>query len=320
MFCLVDSFNAALKEIMAHIPKGSRQTLLYSATMTSALEKLKNFSKKQDKELFEFHATKQSTTVETLDQRYLLIPEQVKHVYLGYLIRVIGPENKDSLLNKRTSLGRKKRKKLADVVQVEDGEETTKEDENVEGIDDVPRARSMIIFVSTRKSCQLIAQTLEELGINSVALSAQFSQDRRLAALAKFKSGQATTLVATDVASRGLDIPEVDLVINFDVPRDPEDYIHRAGRTARAGRSGRVVTLVTQYDVQLILGIEELTKKKMELLEGVKEQDVLLLLTRVSNAVQAAKLRIQEFDVKSRKKKSKKRQKAGQSAPQEHVH
>lgn len=289
---------------MAHIPKASRQTLLYSATMTSALERLKAFSQKQDKHLFEFRATETSTTVETLDQRYLLIPDQVKHVYLGYLIRVLGPENKDSLLNKRTSLGRKKRKKLADVVQVE---EHSVEEEEEDSLDDAARARSMIVFVSTRKSCQLIAQTLEELGVNSVALSAQFSQDRRLAALAKFKSGQATTLVATDVASRGLDIPEVDLVVNFDVPRDPEDYIHRAGRTARAGRKGRVITLVTQYDVQLILGIEELTKKKMELLDGVNEQDVLVLLTRVSNAVQAAKLRIQEFDLKSRKKKAKKK-------------
>ena len=289
---------------MAHIPKASRQTLLYSATMTSALERLKAFSQKQDKHLFEFHATETSTTVETLDQRYLLIPDQVKHVYLGYLIRVLGPENKDSLLNKRTSLGRKKRKKLADVVQVEEHSVVEEEEDSLDG---AARARSMIVFVSTRKSCQLIAQTLEELGVNSVALSAQFSQDRRLAALAKFKSGQATTLVATDVASRGLDIPEVDLVVNFDVPRDPEDYIHRAGRTARAGRKGRVITLVTQYDVQLILGIEELTKKKMELLDGVNEQDVLVLLTRVSNAVQAAKLRIQEFDLKSRKKKAKKK-------------
>ena len=71
-------------------------------------------------------------------------------------------------------------------------------------------------------------------------------------------------LVATDVASRGLDIPAVDLVVNYDVPTNSKDYVHRVGRTARAGRSGRAVTLVTQYDVELFQKIEQLIGKKME--------------------------------------------------------
>jgi len=72
-------------------------------------------------------------------------------------------------------------------------------------------------------------------------------------------------LIATDVASRGLDIPSVDLVVNFEIPRNSKDYIHRVGRTARAGRSGQSVTFVTQYDVELFQRIEDLIGKKMDL-------------------------------------------------------
>jgi ATP-dependent RNA helicase DDX47/RRP3 len=74
------------------------------------------------------------------------------------------------------------------------------------------------------------------------------SQPKRLGALHKFKenSGSSSILVATDVASRGLDIPQVDVVINFDIPTHSKDYIHRVGRTARAGRAGRAITFVTQ--------------------------------------------------------------------------
>jgi ATP-dependent RNA helicase DDX47/RRP3 len=75
------------------------------------------------------------------------------------------------------------------------------------------------------------------------------SQSKRLGSLARFKGKESNILVATDVASRGLDIPEVDCVINYDLPMNPKDYIHRVGRTARAGRAGRALTFVTQYDV-----------------------------------------------------------------------
>ncbi len=71
-------------------------------------------------------------------------------------------------------------------------------------------------------------------------------------------------MIATDVASRGLDIPLVDLVINFDVPSNSKDYVHRVGRTARAGKTGRALTIVTQYDVETFQKIEQLIDKKLE--------------------------------------------------------
>jgi ATP-dependent RNA helicase DDX49/DBP8 len=78
------------------------------------------------------------------------------------------------------------------------------------------------------------------------------AQEKRVRALKMFKSSQARVLVVTDVGSRGLDIPEVELVINFNIPAAAREYVHRVGRTARAGRGGRAVSLVSQYDIELV--------------------------------------------------------------------
>eukprot|EP00644_Phytophthora_capsici_P017206 jgi/Phyca11/572488/estExt2_Genewise1.C_PHYCAscaffold_480211 len=124
--------------------------------------------------------------------------------------------------------------------------------------------RSMMIFVSTCKMCELVGEIGNELGTKCVTLHSMMSQNRRLAALGKFKSGLSHILISTDVASRGLDIPEVDVVLNFDLPRDADDYIHRVGRTARAGRNGQAISLVTQHDIELLQNIEAKVGKKME--------------------------------------------------------
>ena len=90
---------------------------------------------------------------------------------------------------------------------------------------------------------------LRKLGHKAVTINGQMTQNKRLSSLARFKSKDDNILVATDVASRGLDIHEVDLVINYDLPLNPKDYVHRVGRTARAGRAGRSLSIITQYDV-----------------------------------------------------------------------
>ena len=99
------------------------------------------------------------------------------------------------------------------------------------------------------------------MGFNAVPLHGQLSQSQRLGSLNKFKSNQANILVATDVAARGLDIPSVDVVINYDIPTDSKAYIHRVGRTARAGRSGKSISLITQYDLEMYLRIESVLGK-----------------------------------------------------------
>ena len=106
--------------------------------------------------------------------------------------------------------------------------------------------KSVIIFVSTCSTAQRTTLLLRNLGFHSVCLHGQMSQTKRLGALNKFKDGSCNVLIATDVASRGLDIPNVDFVLNYDIPGNGKDYIHRVGRTARAGRSGHAISFVTQ--------------------------------------------------------------------------
>lgn len=124
-------------------------------------------------------------------------------------------------------------------------------------------SRPAIIFCNRTKTADLIERILRRLGHRATSLHSRLPQQERINNLARFRAAAARILVATDVASRGLDIPIVSLVVNFDVPRNPDDYVHRVGRTARAGRSGEAVTLVGQRDVALVLAIEKRVGRQM---------------------------------------------------------
>ncbi|KAI9487244.1 MAG: P-loop containing nucleoside triphosphate hydrolase protein [Benjaminiella poitrasii] len=154
---------------------------------------------------------------------------------------------------------------------------------------------STIIFTRTCHDTQKIAIMLRNLGFAAVPLHGQMPQAKRLGALNKFKAGTRNILVATDVASRGLDIPSVDIVINYDVPQSSKDYIHRVGRTARAGRSGKSITFVTQYDVELIQRIEKDLERKLDVFPAEKDE-VMLLQERVDEAQRIATLELKETD------------------------
>ena len=215
-----DSFRPELEIILKALPK-ERQTLLFSATMVEDYDRLLSkdliFGSAQ-KDLLEVGNTKEADeefqrTVQGLEQKFTLIPENVKEAYLVYIL-------KEAKLKKQ---------------------------------------QQCIIFTSTCRNCHFLAMLLIELEIEGgvTFIHSLLSQRKRLANIARFKSSQARILVATDVASRGLDIPSVQFVLNFDVPKNPKDYVHRVGRTARAGRGGTSLTLVTQYDIKLITAAED---------------------------------------------------------------
>ncbi|XP_058874793.1 probable ATP-dependent RNA helicase DDX47 [Acipenser ruthenus] len=152
---------------------------------------------------------------------------------------------------------------------------------------------SFMIFCSTCNNAQRVALLLRNLGFTAIPLHGQMSQNKRLGALNKFKSKSRSILLATDVASRGLDIPHVDVVINFDIPTHSKDYIHRVGRTARAGRSGKSITFVSQYDVELFQRIEHLIDRKLPAFP-TQEEEVMLLVERVSEAQRFARIELRE--------------------------
>lgn len=161
---------------------------------------------------------------------------------------------------------------------------------------------SFMIFCSTCNNAQRVALMLRNLGITAIPLHGQMSQNKRLGALNKFKSKSRSVLLATDVASRGLDIPHVDCVINYDIPTHSKDYIHRVGRTARAGRSGKSITFVTQYDVELFQRIESLIGKKLPAFP-TQEEEVMMLVERVSEAQRFARLEMKEQGEKRKRPK-----------------
>jgi len=123
---------------------------------------------------------------------------------------------------------------------------------------------SVLIFANRTATAALLEHLLRALGHRVTALHSGLPQATRTSNLARFRARAARILVATDVAARGLDVPAVDLVINYDVPRDPDTYIHRVGRTARAGRSGEAITVIGQRDVALLLAIEERVGIKLQ--------------------------------------------------------
>ena len=122
----------------------------------------------------------------------------------------------------------------------------------------------VIVFTNAKMTCRRLFRVLQEAGIKVDSIHGDKTQEERLKALDAFKNGEVNVLVATDVAARGLDIKELPFVINFDVPFSSQDYVHRIGRTGRAGQTGVAVMLMTEEDEENVKAIEELIGQKFE--------------------------------------------------------
>ncbi|CAI5725336.1 unnamed protein product [Peronospora destructor] len=295
------TFAKDLSFIFDKLP-AKRQTLLFSATMTANLDRLEQTALSAD--AFRFDVTASIKTVATLKQFYLFIPAQVKMTYLMYVMKMLDPNEEgeeEEQESRKSSKGNKGKRPHQDWEKLL--EATTSSSKR--------QLRCMMIFVSTCKMCELVGEIGNELGTKCVTLHSMMSQNRRLAALGKFKSGRSYILISTDVASRGLDIPEVDIVMNFDLPRDADDYIHRVGRTARAGRNGQAISLVTQHDIELLQNIEAKVGTKMDDYESeAPEKKVLKMLNDVTTASRIAKMKLTErgFDDKVQARKAKRQE------------
>ncbi|KAJ5077825.1 hypothetical protein M0811_05515 [Anaeramoeba ignava] len=252
-------FQESLTKILKMIPK-NRKTYLYSATMTSSVEKLQRASLINPVKV---EVCEKYSTVDTLIQQYVFIPNKYRETYIVYILNeLVG--------------------------------------------------NSIIIFSTKCQSVQKIALILRNLGFKAVPLHGKMTQTKRLASLNKFVSGNADILIATDVASRGLDIPNVDIVINFDIPVTVKTYIHRVGRTARAGKSGRAINIVTQYDVEFFQKVESGLGFKMKEYT-LQENLVLSLYERVLEAEKHANKELKEQNLsRKRQNRSKKFTKSNQ--------
>ncbi|HCE11401.1 MAG TPA: ATP-dependent RNA helicase, partial [Enterococcus sp.] len=138
---------------------------------------------------------------------------------------------------------------------------------------DVQTPELTIVFGRTKRRVDELARGLEARGYKAEGIHGDLSQQKRMSVLRSFKSGNLDILVATDVAARGLDISGVTHVYNYDIPQDPESYVHRIGRTGRAGKGGMSVTFVTPNEMSYLHVIENLTKKRMTPLRPPTEKE-----------------------------------------------
>ena len=186
-------------------------------------------------------------TVSTLKQYYMLVPSHVRECYLFYLLcnppestvrlRRAPPEPVKHKNPKSKSKSKNKKPKL-------------------DSDDEPEQPPPTIIFCAKPRTAAYLTILLKTLFIRSTALHSRLTQRERLSSLSLFRASVVPVLISTDVGARGLDIEDVAMVINWDLPGEPEEYTHRVGRTARAGKGGVAISFVTERDEERVLGIE----------------------------------------------------------------
>lgn len=240
------SYLSDLKTILSSASSPQRQTLMYSATMTTTLEAVQAIAAGEN--AFRFDARENRfATVTALSQKYKFVPEHLKECHLVHCLK-----------------------------------------------NEFPKA-SVIIFVTRCETAESLVTMLNLLGMKKVvALHSDMRQTKRVEAIEKFKSANVRALVATDLASRGLDMPMCELVLNYDLPRKASVYVHRVGRTARAGRSGSALSFVSQRDVQLVHAIEKKLEKKLEEQEYKSKKDPMSELALTLKAKQLTKISLED--------------------------
>jgi ATP-dependent RNA helicase DeaD len=213
-------FLEDIEKIISKVPE-QRQTLLFSATMPTAI---KNIGVKFMKNPEHVKIKAKEMTADLIDQYYVRSKDFEKFDIMTRLLDVQTPE-------------------------------------------------LTIVFGRTKRRVDELARGLEARGYKAEGIHGDLSQQKRMSVLRSFKSGNLDILVATDVAARGLDISGVTHVYNYDIPQDPESYVHRIGRTGRAGKGGMSVTFVTPNEMGYLHVIEDLTKKRMTPLRPPTEKE-----------------------------------------------
>lgn len=196
--------------------------------------------------------SKRVETVETLHQSYLLIPSHIREPYLFHLL-CHPPDSITHLRRTPPEPTKKKSKKNADPSTAK---KKTVTSAAIGADDPIVQPLPTIIFCARARTAAYLTNVLQTLGVRSTALHSRLTQRERLNSLGLFRASVVPVLVSTDVAARGLDIPDVAMVVNWDMPQEPEEYTHRVGRTARAGRDGVAISFVTERDEERVMKIE----------------------------------------------------------------
>ncbi|KAF9452498.1 DEAD-domain-containing protein [Macrolepiota fuliginosa MF-IS2] len=278
---LTPTFAPELSYLFSILPK-DRQTCLFTATWTSSIDTVADAPPKHGKQKpFTHRMTGIVETVSTLKQYYILVPSHVREIYLFHLL-CNPPESTLHL-----------RRAPPEPVKNVKGTHNKARAKQKSIDEEVEQPPPTIIFCAKPRTAAYLTNLLKTLSIRSTALHSRLTQRERLSSLSLFKASVVPVLVSTDVGARGLDIEDVAMVINWDLPNEPEEYTHRVGRTARAGKGGIAVSFVTEKDEERILKIEERIKTKLDEMD-LSEAKVLEKLNTVSTAKRLANMELHD--------------------------
>lgn len=299
LLCGDPEFNKQLTMILHALPPiNKRTTFLFTATLSNNLKhflsnepntvaSVDNPEQRVERFTYVNVEGRDMVLVQQLIQKYLLIPQPShKITWLAWLLSMISGIQ----INKRSdSTIVNTEYRLDDLTDLSidhssplDAKLTPERRKELLVLSNV---RSIIIFTDTCTSCSELELTLAELKFPVCALHGLMTLDQRIYNMRLFKTYQARILVATDLASRGLDIETVDLVINYNVPSTPDDYVHRVGRTCRAGRDGCAITFVEASERDRLYAIEEQTQRQLTNLRYVIDRTNNDRVVRVSEEV-----------------------------------
>src|SRR5699024_9359647 len=273
-----------IKNILKGIPE-ERQTLLFSATMPKEIRDIAtNLMKKTKEKQVE---NRQRRTIRTNDIQNVVPDETDEMLNMGFIDDIKNilkgiPEERQTLLFSAT-MPKEIRDIATNLMKKPEEIKVKAKEMTVENIDqyfieipdrdkfdtltnhmDINDPELAIVFSRTKKRVDEITEGLQARGFRAEGIHGDLTQGKRMSVLNKFKNGRVEVLVATDVAARGLDISGVTHVYNFDIPQDPESYVHRIGRTGRAGRTGEAISFITPREMAHLKLIERTTKSKMK--------------------------------------------------------
>ncbi|KII94809.1 hypothetical protein PLICRDRAFT_660380 [Plicaturopsis crispa FD-325 SS-3] len=279
---LTPTFAPELAHLFGVLPK-ERQTCLFTATLTPSIDALADAPPRPGKQKpFVSRMNASSVeTVETLKQHYILVPSHVRESYLFYLL-CNPPESTVHLRRappepaKGKGKGKPKSRRKADP-----------------GDDEPEQPPPTIIFCTRPRTAAYLTAFLKTMRIRAAALHSRLTQRERLNSLQLFRACVVPVLVSTDVGARGLDVQDVAMVVNWDMPNEPEEYTHRVGRTARAGRGGVAISFVTEKDERRVHQIEERIHTTLQEME-MPEAKVLENLNAVSTAKRLATMELHD--------------------------
>ncbi|KAI0353479.1 DEAD-domain-containing protein [Trametes cingulata] len=284
---LTSSFAPELSYLFEILPK-ERQTCLFTATLTDAVERVANAPPKPGKQKpFVHRMTAKVETVETLKQHYILVPSHVREAYLYYFL-CNPPESTHHL--RRAAPEPVKPSKKGSKAKAKSTKKKKADDDEV-----IQQPPPTIIFCTRPRTAAYLTHLLQTLHIRATALHSRLTQRERLSSLQLFRASVVPVLVSTDVGARGLDIEDVAIVINWDIPGEPEEYTHRVGRTARAGKGGVAVSFVTERDEERVLKVEERIGTKLTEMD-LPEEKVLEKLNAVATAKRLANMQLHDSD------------------------